>query len=183
MIRSGPGLYHPFRKKAAERLHYTPAVEGYVYAPKVNVKPISFKTLIDALCSEPYGRDNFLYMNVAWQSEKAHYSLICPCRYINFPNPHKEDKQYIQPISGKVLVEHKNRFYKAFVAAHVTEAGTVRTELCLEDSIPLFKTKKGISGKSYIIMNLFTAPFRYFLMTDEFCNIMNIKAKCDFFRY
>ena len=186
MMRSGAGLYHPFRRKRAEGKHRTVGYEGNVYAPKTEVKFISFKELYKLLCSAPKQRDNFIYMLISWKSDqKTQYSIICPCRYINFPNPNidEDTEKYIQPISGKVLVEYGQKYYKAYVASHLTETGTVRTELCLEDCISYFDTKKGVSNKALKIMKLLTLPLSYFLVTDEYCKVLSIKAECRFFLY
>jgi len=201
MLRSGAGLYHPFRLKKSEGRHRTVAcseggVYSSVYAPKTEVKFITFKELYKLLCSAPKQRDNFIYMLVSWKSDQnTQYSIICPCRYINFPNPNidvdtaaiiwpnKPTEEYIQPISGSVLVEYRQRYHKAYVASHVTKTGMLHTELCIQDSISYFDTKRGISSKAMKIMKLLTAPLSYFLMTDEYHKVLSIKAECSFFVY
>ena len=137
-------------------------------------------------------RDNFIYMQVEWKINSASYKLICPCRFINFPNPNKNDNRYIQPISGNVLVEYEHRFYIAYVAAHVTKKCAEKTELILRDRISVLRLKhypfrlrprSALRSIMYALIQLVTAPFSYFFTTDEFYRVINLNAKCTFFTY
>ena len=143
-------------------------------------------------------------MQVEWAANNSTYTLICACRYINFPAADESDDNYLQPISGNVLVEIDGRFYLAYVSAHLTKHGTQKTELILKDAISLFDLKRYTlirnKGRSFIAdltsviksgflvtmhfyLRMATAPFNYFFKTDEFHRIVNLNAKCMFFTY
>lgn len=165
MIRNGSGLNHPWRRKISKLQHFSPSVEGEVFVEEVDVKPLGFDHVLADLKS---GGDNFLYMSVHWGS----YTVIAPCRYTNFGN------EYIQPISGPVLVEDGERFYTAYIACHVTREAT-HIEICKRQSVPIWRTKKGVCGPlSYALIKWLPLP-----LVDEFIDAFAVDGECVFFRY
>lgn len=186
VIRSGPGLYHPFRKKSAEGLHYQKCIEGQgiIHAPKVPVNYLTFSDLFEILQSDINGRDNFIYMAISWKMQNSFYVVVCPCRYLNFPHPDQNCRPYIQPISGKVLIERNDRFHKAYVVSLLTrDDKPIRTELCLEQSISVFDAKKGVANRAVALIKFLTFPFREYFLTDEYSEIIQIEAESHFFHY
>jgi hypothetical protein len=186
-IKTGAGLHHSFLKRIRS---YGPARNnGSVETRNVSVKRHDFDNILAVLQSQET-KDNFIYMQVEWTANGCSYKLICPCRYINFSHV-KNDKPYIQPISGNVLVEIDNRFYLAYVSVHVTEHGTERTELNLKEHVSLFNLKRypltplkypGLFRRNIIpfllltYLRLVTLPFSNFFNTDEFCRVISFDA-------
>jgi len=191
VMRSGAAIHLMFRRKAAAATHYALVnLASEIRAPIVETRTYQVDDLIGSLNSDSQQRDNFIYMQVVWEIGDISYKLICPCRYINFSNDNKTDQRYVQPISGDVLVEHNDQFHLAYVSAHVTPDGTQKTELILKDKTSLFELKhynlyrrKLIPSMAYWFLKVVTAPFSFFLTTDEYCRVIDIDAKCTFFTY
>lgn len=171
-IRSGPG---------AKRRWSKANFRSITQAPMVDVTVLPFEELLATLQSGQ-ARDNFIYMEIKW----GEHRLICPCQYLN------NGTQYIQPISGPVLVDRGKKLYMAYVAAHVTEKGTQRVEFILRTTTsilnlnqpPFSLAPKGILRyTSHKLFKLLTIPFTSMLLTDEFNEVVSSDATCTFFTY
>ncbi len=65
-----------------------------------------------------------IFSELSYTSNGTKYSVYTPCRYLNFPPKWAKGRRYLQPISGHVLFEEKERFYLAYVVAYIEEGVT-----------------------------------------------------------
>ena len=68
-----------------------------------------------------------LFLKVAWRHRHRDYELFAPCRYVNF-SPKGAKGDYLQPISGVVLIEMHGHLFPAYVACAWGQKGTVKIE-------------------------------------------------------
>ena len=70
------------------------------------------------------------FMKLKWMQLGQGYTLYCPCRYINYPEPGAE-WSYVQPISGYVLFPIAGGVHMlAYVACAENADGETLMEFC-----------------------------------------------------
>lgn len=185
IIRSGTGIWHPFRRRISEKLHYGEIFGGTnVYCPEVDVRTLTFEELYEDVSNAD--RDNNIYMRVTYIYDGRNFEIFCPCRYINYANSPRqtaEKKKYVQPISGYVLFKHNQRYHQAYIVAYVDNNGTRNCEVVLRVPEYIMNLKRKVGGVSISILNKIFGPFRNMLLTDEFSYIIKLDAEVSFFRY
>lgn len=134
-----------------------------VTCPERDVRQIPFDELKQSLQTDFAAGYRKPYMAISyWQGENA-YTLVAPCRYINFPHPTKADRSYLQPISGYVLYEKDGKFFTAYVVTYIEDGNAKSVQ---------FKVRDRYSAGD--------------LATHEFCReerIENPRMTCEFFAY
>ncbi|MEE2997914.1 MAG: hypothetical protein VX700_12305 [Pseudomonadota bacterium] len=183
-MRLGAGIHHPFRPALSRELHNVcidDQVAVKVVARLRDTKIWSPTELHTELGSGP--PDNWFFMRISYREGGHAYEMVCPCRYTNFSTPQHEGDDYLQPISGPVLFEDAKGFHIAYVAAHVKMDGSVVAEVIKCVPTYIFDVKSGVGGVSIWALRTLFAPFRNWLLTDEYTQVVNIDADVKFFSY
>ena len=183
VIRSGPGIYHPLNMAASEVSHYQEVGQARTKMWKASIANLPFdvfrRKLLDDIAAL-----NYLHIRFDWEEDGTKKTLLTRSQYVNF-NRGLVDRvsfDFVQPICGEIGVEYEGRHRVAYIAALVGPDGVYQSELILEDSVGLFKTKIGYLGKrSYLVFNKLTAPFRRFLMTDAYVLRHEIRPRVTFY--
>ncbi len=187
MLRAGAGLYPTgrWRTDDTDPLHCGAGPAGWVHCPEVATEQLPFDAVLAELAAPPQGRDNHLYMRLAWRQGDHGYELFAPCRYLNYRNPDRPGgRRYLQPITGYVPLEAGDRFFVGYAAAYVEEGKVVRAELAFRRRMSYFATKAGIAGRlSMAAMAVLDRLIGGFFSLDEFGAFTAIEASCDFYRY
>jgi hypothetical protein len=155
IIRSGAGIWHPLKIRFSEALHYGEFQGGTnVSCPEVNVRMLTFGEVYDDIS-----------MQVRYNHQGEAFEIICPCRYTNFANPEHtapDQKNYVQPISGYVLFKNNQRYYQAYVVAHIVEDGNTNCEVVLRVPEFVMDLKRNVGGfLTSVLRNLFLAHQKY----------------------
>jgi len=181
IIRDGVGIYHPFRSRQMEKLHYQQYGGGIrVVGKDRNIKIWDVKDVLHAL--QNGCEDNYFYWSIKYSNNGNKYELITLCRYINFSRTGAAE-EYIQPISGRTMYNDGKRFYISYVVANITTDGKVNAEILNRVPVYIFDTKKAISGRSVKLLGALFSPLKKWFMTDEFCHRIKIDAEISFFTY
>ena len=98
---------------------------------------LTFAEILESLVHRKIPIRN-LFQMVRWSEGQAEYSLYCPCRYVNFSNPKQENRRYVQPISGYVLVPFAGSFARGYVAGAINDEGHSRIEFVVPRYTSLF---------------------------------------------
>ena len=183
-LRLGAGIHHPFRPALSKHLHFGEVqdqVEVSVSSRQRRKNVLTVEALHAELSEGP--RDNWYFMSVKYQLDGHGYELICPCRYTNFSTAKHVGPDYIQPISGPVLVADSKGFQIAYVAVHLGFDGNVVAEIIKCVPTFIFDAKSGVGGKSIKFLQLLFAPIKQWLLIDEYTDVVEIDAEVEVFSY
>lgn len=181
IVRAGGGIWHPFRRRLSEGLHFQSYSGGTrVDAPERSVEVIGFARLLDELAQN---RSRALFMAIDYEWEGAAYRMVCPSRYINFPGPDAESL-YLQPMSGPVLFRAGGRYQLGYVVARLDENSTIRCEIVLRVPCRITELKLAIGGPAVRLVDALATPFSRLLMTDAYAQVVRLDgARAQFFTY
>ena len=188
-LRSGSSSYgfNPiqyFLNKAPESTYTTSDGEGVKTNCKMRkVRMLSFAEALDFFQKEDEDKTNKIYMLIEYEIGSCKYELYAPCRYTNYP-PSLRDEKYLQPISGYVLFEDRDKFYMSYVAAHIREDETKSVEFRVREMTSFINTKNRDS-RLYPIFKLLDFLFlRFFFVMDDFTRVERFhNAECTLFVY
>ena len=187
-LRSGSSNYdfNPIRNflgKAPETTYIIggSAVEAHCNMRKVRI--LNFDEALEFFQKEDESKTNKIYMLIEYEIGSCKYELYAPCRYTNYPQTLSNEK-YLQPNSGYVLFEEREKFYLSYVAAHLREDGTRSVEFRIREMTSFINTKNK-SSRLYPVFNLLDFLFlRFFFVMDDFTRIKKFhNAKCALFVY
>lgn len=183
-MRLGAGIHHPFRPTLSSELHKVGIDD------QVDVRVVARQRPSKIWSPEEYhaqlsggSLDNWYFMRLTYHLDQHTYEMACPCRYTNFSAPAQNIDNYLQPISGPVLFEDTEGFHIAYVAAHVKMDGSVIAEVIKCAPTYIFDAKSGVGGMSIRILRSLFAPFKQWLLIDEYTQVVNIDADVKFFSY
>ena len=143
---------------------------------------LNFDDVLDSLQTDCKNGYTNLYVKFEYQIGKSKYKIYTPCRYLNFPNPRKQLKRYLQPICGYVLFEQDDKFYLAYVVAYIEAGATKTIQFRLSEQTNYFSTINGSGWKLRAIRKITHA----LLFTRGFCRVVNPSNKnvrCQFFHF
>ncbi len=178
--------FNPFRNflgKAPQITHENTDMGVEVYCKARKARELGFDEAVEFFQKEDVKKSNKIYMLVEYEAGSYKYELYAPCRYTNYPDSSKDGK-YLQPISGYVLFEDRERFHLSYVAAHIREDGTKTVEFRVREMTSFINTKnKG--SRLYPVFKLLDFLFlRFFLVMDDFTRIEKFhNGKCTLFVY
>ena len=171
-------------KNATRRMPESPYEDSglttFVRCAERPVHLLSFEEAFAFFCDGP---SNNIYMRVDYELGGFEYSLYAPCRYTNYPNVDLISERYLQPISGYVIVELDDRFYMAYVAAHVKEDVTEATEFICRDRLSFVQTKPKTGSVFWLFSLLDKVLLKRVFVTDEFHRVLRVDGDCTFFTY
>ena len=190
MIRIGASFHSPWNKQKSKQLHCNVTQGGLFGKIFVNNRYIERLTSTDVLNIMRNCEENNIYMRVKFTNDIGDkYSLIAACKYINFSNITHEQYEfdYMQPISGNVIIEENGEFKLAYIAVHILGEQIKKVQLAVNTPINIFETKEKLSGRFYNLFKLLVFPLRLFnamLSVDEYNHIITLQnAEVLFFRY
>lgn len=187
-LRSGSSIYgfNPIRNFLGNASKTTHTIGDH--GVKINCKMrkarrLNFAEALEFFQKEDEDKTNKVYMLTEYEIGSYKYELYAPCRLTNYP-PSLRDEKYLQPISGYVLFEDREKFHLSYVAAHIREDGTKSVEFRVREMTSFINTKnKG--SRLYPIFKLLDFLFlRFFFVMDDFVRIEKFhNGKCTLFVY
>tara|TARA_Y100000294_G_C8532727_1_gene327710 strand:+ start:53 stop:895 length:843 start_codon:yes stop_codon:yes gene_type:complete len=161
------------------------------HTPLVQATVVCFEDLLHLMRDLPSQKNMNIYMKVDYAIDDCEYSIVCPCKYINFRKPGSGmcDSEFLQTISGDVLVETEENFWSGYIAVRIVEDELTVAQFALKTSVHIVDVaiKEKLGKKIGWLLGLFKVwPLNGLLQTDEYSKIVNLDTefvKCTFFKY
>jgi len=173
-----------FRRRRPDCVYEkTAAIDVFVQCADREARFLEFDEALAFFRARDSGKNNKVYLELAFDNGGHAYRLYAPCRYTNFPHAEKGRGSYLQPITGYTLFEEGERFYVAYTAAHVTPEGTQSIEFCVRDMTSFIATKNTRSRAFSLFRILDRLALSVFLVTDDFTRVCRVDGTCRIFDY
>ena len=187
-LRSGSSNYgfNPIRNFLGKAPETTYTIGNY--GVKTNCKmrmarELDFAEALEFSQEKDGDKTNKVYMLIDYEIGPCKYELYAPCKLMNYPSSLRDEK-FLQPTSGYILFEDREKFHLSYVAANIREDGTKSLEFKVREMTSFINTKnKG--SRLYPIFKLLDFLFlRFFFVMDDFTRIEKFhNGKCTLFVY
>jgi len=121
-------------------------IPSRVDCPERAIEKIEPKEAVTALQSGALAMRD-LFLRVSWLRQDKQFELLAPSRYVNF-SPKGASNQYVQPISGTILIEEQGYLFPGYVACAWGDEGEGEdSNVKIEFILPRYhNTQKGAAA-------------------------------------